>query len=55
VSHPSKGKRLGKGKFPTSKIKKIEKAVKTRILNIPENVISSAVSPSPYAEILKQF
>jgi hypothetical protein len=29
--------------------------VKTRILNIPENVNSSAVSPSPDAEILKQL
>jgi hypothetical protein len=29
--------------------------VKTRILNIPENINSSAVSPSPDAEILKQF
>jgi hypothetical protein len=36
-------------------MKRIEKAVKTRILNIPENVNSSAVSPSPDAEILKQL
>jgi hypothetical protein len=34
---------------------KIEKAVKTRILNIPENINSSAVSPLPDAEILKQL
>jgi hypothetical protein len=33
---------------------KIEKPVKTRILNIPENVNSSAVSQSPDAEILRQ-
>jgi hypothetical protein len=31
-----KKKRLGEGKFPASKMKRIEKAVKTRILNIPE-------------------
>jgi hypothetical protein len=36
-------------------MKRIEKAVKTRILKIPENVNSSAVSPSPDAEILKQL
>jgi hypothetical protein len=36
-------------------MKRIEKALKTRILNIPENVNFSAVSPSPEAEILKQF
>jgi hypothetical protein len=36
-------------------MKRTEKAVKTRILNIPENVNSSAVSPLPDAEILKQF
>jgi hypothetical protein len=34
-------------------MKRNEKAVKTRTLNIPENVNSSAVSPSPDAEILK--
>jgi hypothetical protein len=51
---PIKNKRLGEGKYPTSKMKRTEKAVKTRILNIPENVNSSAVSPSPDAEILKQ-
>jgi hypothetical protein len=55
VSHPSKKKRRGKGKFPTSKMKRIEKTVKSRILNIPENVSSSAVSPSPDAEIFKQL
>jgi hypothetical protein len=49
-----KKKRLGEGEYPTRKIKRIEKAVKTRILNIPENVNSSAVSPSPDAEILKE-
>jgi hypothetical protein len=54
VSHPSKKKRLGEGKYPSSKMKRTEKAVKTRILNAPENVNSSAVSPSPDAEILKQ-
>jgi hypothetical protein len=48
--------RLGEGKYPTRKMKRIEKkAVKTRILNIPENVNSSAVSPSPDAKILKQL
>jgi hypothetical protein len=52
---PIKKKRLGEGKYPTRKMKGIEKAVKTRILNIPENVDSSAVSLSPDAEILKQF
>jgi hypothetical protein len=36
-------------------MKRIEKAVKTRILNIPENVSSSAVCPLPDAEILKQL
>jgi hypothetical protein len=46
-----KKKRLGEGKYPTRKMKRIEKAVKTRILNIPENVNSSSVSPSPDAEI----
>jgi hypothetical protein len=50
-----KKKRLGEGEYPTSKIKRIEKAVETRILNIPENVYSSAFSPSPDAEILKQL
>jgi hypothetical protein len=50
---PIKNKRLGESKYPTSKIKRIEKAVKTRILNIPENVNSSAVSPLPDAKILK--
>jgi hypothetical protein len=35
-------------------MKILEKAVKTRILKIPENVNSSVVSPSPDAEILKQ-
>jgi hypothetical protein len=29
--------------------------VRTRILNIPENVSSSAVSPLPDSEILKQL
>jgi hypothetical protein len=52
---PIKKKRLSEGKYPTRKIKRTEKAVKTRILNIPENVNSSAVSPSPDAEILKQL
>jgi hypothetical protein len=52
---PIKKKRLGKDKFPTSKMKRIEKAVKTRILNIPENVNSNTVSQSSDAEILKQL
>jgi hypothetical protein len=33
----------------------LKKAVKIRILNIPENVNLGAVSPLPDAEILKQF
>jgi hypothetical protein len=49
------GESLGKGKYPTSKMKRIEKAVKTIILNILENVSSSAVSPLPDGEILKQL
>jgi hypothetical protein len=53
VSLPSKI-RLDEGKYPTSKMKRI-KSVKTRILNIPENVSSSAVSSSRDAEILKQL
>jgi hypothetical protein len=52
---PFKKKRLGEGKYPISKIERIEKAVKTRILNIPENVNSSAVFQLPDAEILKQL
>jgi hypothetical protein len=52
---PIKKKRLGEGKYPTKKIKRIEKAVKIRILNIPENVNSCAVSPSPDTEILIQL
>jgi hypothetical protein len=52
---PIKKKRLGEGKYPTSKMKRIQKAVKTRILNIPENINSSAVSPSPDAESLKKL
>jgi hypothetical protein len=44
---PIKKKRLGKGKYPRSKMKRIEKAVETRILNVPENINSSAVSPLP--------
>jgi hypothetical protein len=36
-------------------MKGIEKALKTRIVNIPENVNSSAVAPSPGGEILKQL
>jgi hypothetical protein len=52
---PIKKKRLGKCKYPTSKMKRIEKAVKTRIRKIPENVNSSAVSPLFDAEILKQL
>jgi hypothetical protein len=52
---PIKQKRLGEGKYPTSKMKRIEKAVKTSILNIHENVNSNAVSPLPNAEILKQL
>jgi hypothetical protein len=52
---PIKKKRLGEGKYPTSKMKRIEKAVKSRILNIPQNVNSITVSPSPDAEILKQL
>jgi hypothetical protein len=51
---PIKKKRLGEGNYPTRKMKRIEEAVETRILNIPENVNSSAVSPLPDAEILKQ-
>jgi hypothetical protein len=35
---PIKRKRLGKGKHTTSKMKRNEKAVETRILNIPKNV-----------------
>jgi hypothetical protein len=35
-------------------MKRIGKAVKTRILNIPENVNSCAFSPSPDGEILKK-
>jgi hypothetical protein len=52
---PIKRKRLGEGKYPTRKMERIEEAVKTRILNIPENVNSGAVSPSPDAKILKQL
>jgi hypothetical protein len=52
---PTKKKRLDEGKYPTSKMKRIEKAVKRRILNIPVNVNSNAVSPLPDAEILKQL
>jgi hypothetical protein len=52
---PIKKKRLGEGKYSTSNMKIIEKALKTRILNIPENVNSSKVSSSPDAEILKQL
>jgi hypothetical protein len=52
---PIKKKRLGEGKYPTRKMKRIGKAVKTRILNIPENVSSIAVSPLPDSEILKQL
>jgi hypothetical protein len=32
---PNKNKKLCEGKYPTSKMKRIEKAVKTRILHIP--------------------
>jgi hypothetical protein len=46
---PIKKKRLGEGKYLTTKINRIEKAVKA-ILNIPENVNSSAVFPSPDTE-----
>jgi hypothetical protein len=35
---PIKENRLGKVKYPTGKMKRIEKTLKTRILNIPENV-----------------
>jgi hypothetical protein len=52
---PIKKKRLDEGKYPTSKMKIIEKAVKTRILDIPKSVNSSAVSPSPDDEILRQL
>jgi hypothetical protein len=52
---PIKEKRLSEGKYPTSKMKRIEKAVKTRILNIPENLNSIAVSLSLDAELLKLF
>jgi hypothetical protein len=48
---PIKKTRLGEGKYSTRKMNRIEKAVKTRILNIPENVSSSAVSPLPDADI----
>jgi hypothetical protein len=40
---PIRKKRLSEGKYPTSKMKRTEKAVKTRILNIPENVNRSSV------------
>jgi hypothetical protein len=50
-----KKERLSEGKYPTSKMKRIEKAVKTRIPNFPENVNSSAVTSLPDAEILKQL
>jgi hypothetical protein len=36
-------------------MKLIERVVKTRILNIPENVNSSAVSPLPDVLMLKQL
>jgi hypothetical protein len=49
-----KRQEIGKGEYCTSKMKRIEKAVKTRILNVPENVNLGAVSPSTDAEILKQ-
>jgi hypothetical protein len=51
VKHQKEG--LGGVKYTASKMKRIEEAVKTRILNISEIVNSSAVSPSPDAEILK--
>jgi hypothetical protein len=52
---PIKKKRVGDVTYPSSKMKRIEKAVKTRIRNIPENINSGAVSPLPDAEILKQL
>jgi hypothetical protein len=52
---PIKKTRLREGKYPASKMKRTEKAVKTRILYIPENINSCVVSPSPDVEILKQL
>jgi hypothetical protein len=44
VGYPSKRKGLGEGKDPGRKIKRIENAMRTEILNIPKNVNSIAVS-----------
>lgn len=41
VESSIKMNRLGEVKYPTSKIKRIEKAVKTRIPNFPDIVIST--------------
>jgi hypothetical protein len=49
-----KEKRLGEGKDPASKMKRIEDTVKTRSHNILENVNSSAVSPLPVLKKLKE-
>jgi hypothetical protein len=46
--------RLGEGKYPSSKTKRTQKAVKT-IRHIPENAASNAVSPLPDVQILKQL
>lgn len=43
----------GEDKYPAAELKELGKALKVTILNIPEKVISSAVSSSPVAEILK--
>jgi hypothetical protein len=52
---PIKMKRLGEGKYPTSKMKETENVLKTKILKIPENINSGAVSQVPVAEIIKQL
>lgn len=46
---PIKKKKLGKA----SKMKRIESAVKTKILNFPENINSNAVSSSPTTGFFK--
>jgi hypothetical protein len=45
----------GEGKCPTGEKKRIENAVKKKILNITENVSSGAVSHSRDAEMLKEI
>jgi hypothetical protein len=50
---PFKKKKLGKVKYPASKMKRIESAVKTKILNFPENINSNAVSSSPTTGFFK--